>query len=128
MATIQVLTENYPPGTATPGCYFCGSDRRKDPQSPDGQEPIISFGIDIDFEGRPYMCASCLIEAYDALRKVVPDNRTEDLRKGRRADGLRIANLQERLTTVEDAYGALRNECKILREENAGLRKSKASK
>lgn len=109
------------------GCSVCGASRRPMDGQPDGKEPIIDFGISIDFEGNLYICYSCIMEMMVALWKIVPDDRVERLTQGRRRDGRQIGALMEENTRHLQAAEANRRLVDTLREEIKAVRAGKCS-
>lgn len=124
----QILTQDYPLTSRVPdGCSVCGASRRPMDGQPDGKEPIIDFGISIEFEGNLYICYSCVMEMMEALWKVVPDGRTERLVAGRRRDGQQIGALLEENTRHLQAAEANRRLVDTLRAEVKAVRAGKCS-
>ncbi len=122
----QILTQDYPMTSRVPdGCSVCGASRRAMDGQPDGKEPIIDFGISIEFEGNLYICYSCIMEMMEALHKVVPDDRLERMIQSRRRDGRQIGALLDENTRHLQAAEANRRLVDTLREEIKALRAGK---
>ena len=70
MSHIRVL-DHYPHGTAHGVCYRCRTHQRD--LGNDVRERTVDLGVDVDFEGRLFLCETCVVEAGHNLGMLTPD-------------------------------------------------------
>lgn len=122
---VQILRgQRYPDASRVPGaCSRCHSDRRPMAGEPDGLEPIIDLGINVEYEGAVYYCFSCWNEVAALVAKEYPDQRVSDAHLARRRDGIVMKSLRDELASEIEARKAQTAQIAALREEINSLRK-----
>ena len=122
---VQILRgQEYPGASRVPGaCSRCHSDRRPMAGEPDGKEPILDIGINVEYEGAVYYCLSCFRELQSVVEKEFPDKRVDDAHAARRRDGLLVKSLREELAAEAAARAAQAEQIETLRAEINALRK-----
>lgn len=124
-AHVQLLHGlDFPPASRIPdGCSRCHASRRPMAGEPDGKEPIIDLGINIEFEGAVYLCFSCWTEIAKLVIDSYPDTRVEELHAARRRDGSVIRGLRLEAEALAEAYQAQGQQIEAMRGEINALRK-----
>lgn len=122
---VQLLRgQTYPDASRVPGaCSRCHSDRRPMAGEPDGLEPFIDLGINIEYEGAVYYCLSCWNEVAAIVAEAYPDQRVAEAHAARRRDGLIMKSLRDQLTAELAVSAAQSKQIEALREEINSLRK-----
>ena len=115
---------DFPPASRIPnGCSRCLAARRPMDGEPDGKEPIIDMGIDIDMEGAVYFCLSCFNELQAVVAKEYPDKRVEMAHAARRRDGSLMKALRDEAAALMQQIEAQRDQIEAMRGEVNALRR-----
>lgn len=117
MASDITALDYYPvTGSATPGvCYRCRAPQRVVDPATGAVEKVVSFGVSIEFEGIPWFCESCLVEAarkvgmiYDSEAKATKADVSRHERRERAMKSLAGDTLRNARDALVEVVEALR--------------------